>query len=1008
MDNRLIVKGEGVPDFVLMDTLTEDAMMDNIRVRFRADRIYTYIGNVVVSMNPYKKIDIYGKNKIEEYRGRFMYEMPPHIFALSNNVYKSMLQNQENQCVIISGESGAGKTEASKIFMNYIAAVSKSSTEVDRVKSQLLESNPVLEAFGNAKTIRNDNSSRFGKYMEIQFEKDGSPVGGRINIYLLEKSRVITRAVGERSFHIFYQMLSGMSAQELSQMGLNKDANHYNYLKLSNCVNVDGVNDTTDWKIVNKAMDTLGFTSQVKNSMWRILGGILLLGNVTFADDSSNSKTGQTQTKISNPQVVDTIANLFQCDANILKRALTYRSISTGVGKRGSLISVPLDVAQANFTRDALAKASYERLFIWMVEHINKRLACKSPGSKLVIGILDIYGFEIFENNSFEQFCINLCNEKLQQLFIELTLKSEQEEYVREGIKWEPIKYFNNQIICNLIEGKPMGIISLLDECCLIAESTDKTFLEKLNTNFKTHPHYQSYTTTNDRSIGETHFRLKHYAGDVTYNVNGILEKNKDTLFVDLIQTMQTSRDQLVQNLFPPIDLNSKKRPLTAGTQFKNALAALMEKLLACEPHYIRCIKSNDQKRAGYLDEERVRHQVRYLGLLENVRVRRAGFAYRQTYDRFLWRYKMITKETWPRWNGDAKSGTQQIINSIGIRPDEYRMGKTKVFIRNPITLFSLEDRREQAMPRIVTMMQAAWRGYCARSKWAQRKAAIQIQLFYRKYRFRRWFWNLEKAFRGVDKDPNWGKYVNWPQHPSILEKSVAMLHRVHANWRARKMITALTPEQQAHMRQKVLSYDIFKGKKPWNIPRHYDADYLEKDTNPFKDKYLVGMQNLFATYGDTQVMFADYSNKINNKGKSQKRGIVVTEKNIYKHDPKNYKVKKFGTPLAEVTSISLSPRKDSFVVVHCRPPYRDLVLDLGIDGVDKYSEFVTVIVQEIRKLTGNTISVTFSDQITYNNSRDKNKPGVECTLGFQPNTDPKATGNVFKPGKNNYNQVLY
>jgi len=994
------LKGEGVPDFVLMDTISEEAMMDNIRKRYKAEIIYTYIGAVIVAMNPYKKLDIYGKKIIDDYKGRNFYEVAPHIYALSNDVYRSLLQNQENQCVIISGESGAGKTESSKILMQYIAAVSKSSTEVDRIKNQLLDSNPVLEAFGNAKTLRNDNSSRFGKYMEIQFENDGAPVGGKISNYLLEKVRVITRNQGERSFHIFYQVLAGLTPQELSQLQLTNDPNQFYYLKMSNCAKVETINDNADFKTVVKALDELGFTAQDRNSMWKVISSILHLGNVSFAEDPS-SKGGKVMVA-NNSDAITKVANQLQCDVNFLKKALVSRSISTGVGKRGSVINIPLDMNQAVFTRDALAKAIYERLFQWLVEKINDRLACKTPGSKLVMGVLDIYGFEIFENNSFEQFCINLCNEKLQQLFIELTLKSEQEEYVREGIKWEPIKYFNNKIICDLIEGK-MGVVAMLDECCLITESTDTTFLEKCNKNFNSHAHYESYMKTKDRSITDSSFRLKHYAGDVTYNVVGFLDKNKDTLFVDLSNAMLTSKNQLVLSLFPPPDLNSKKRPLTAATQFKMALQQLMDKLLACEPHYIRCIKPNDEKRAGVMNEDRVRHQVRYLGLLENVRVRRAGFAYRQAYERFMWRYKMTSDSTWPKWKGDLKSGAETILKHHGVSPDDYRLGKTKVFIRNPKTLFLLEEQREVHMPKVVAMMQAAWRGYQVRAQWAERKAAIKIQLFYKKYVFKRYFYDLYNVFQNVASDRDWGKYYQWPSHPQAIAHGVELLHRVHACWRAMKMITALTPEQQAHMRQKVLAYDIFKGKKPWAYARHFDADYLEKDTNPSKDKYLAQMQLLFNTYGDQTVMFADYVNKVNKVGKSQKRGLVVTEKNIYKHDPKNYKVRKFGTPLVEVTKMSLSHQKDSFIILHCKEPYRDFVLDMSLEGdvrAEKYSEFATVIIQELRKLTGTEIPVEFNDRIVYNNSRAKEKPGKEETVVFQQTNDAKLKGSQFKAAK--------
>jgi len=998
-------KGEGVPDFVLMDVISEDALMQNIKLRYQTDNIYTYIGSVVVAMNPYKRMEhLYNKNKIDEYRGRYMYEVAPHIYALSNDVYRSLLQNQEDQCVIISGESGAGKTESSKILMQYISAVSKSSTEVDRVKSQLLDSNPILEAFGNAKTLRNDNSSRFGKYMEIQFEKDGSPVGGKISNYLLEKSRVVNRAKGERSFHIFYQLLSG--CRELNQYQLQPDPNNYYYLKHSDCSKVETINDPSDFQQVLKGMEVLGFSPQEKASMWRILAGILHLGNVNFAE--TKSPTGQTRVVVQNDQAVAAAASCFQCHLETLKKALTSRTISTGVGKRQSVINVPLDAFQAVFTRDALAKAIYERLFNWIVIHINERLVCRIPGPKLVVGVLDIYGFEIFENNSFEQFCINLCNEKLQQLFIELTLKSEQEEYVREGIKWEPIKYFNNKIICDLIEGKPMGVIALLDECCLLADSTDITFLDKCNKNFNGHAHYESYSSTQDRTISNQSFRLKHYAGDVTYNVIGFLDKNKDTLFIDLVQTMLTSKDPLLASLFPAPDINDKKRPLTASTQFKNALGLLMAKLLACQPHYIRCIKPNDYKKAGQFDDDRVRHQVRYLGLLENVRVRRAGFAYRSTYDRFLWRYKMVCQETWPNFRGDPRAGVERILQAHSVKAEEFRLGKTKVFIRNPTTLFYFEEKREEMMPRVVSMMQAAWKGFVCRSKWAERKAAIKIQMFYRKYRFRRYFKDLNRAFANVRNDaPNWGKYVQWPANPAVLNQGVFLLRKVWANWRARMMVLSLTPEEQAHMRQKVLAYDIFRGNKPWDIPRRFDADYLEKDSNPHKDKYIIGMQTLFSTYGDTQIMFADYVAKVNKVGKSQKRGIVITEQNIYKHDPKNYKVRKFGTPIVEVKSISCSPRKDTFVILHCKEPYRDFVLDLGTEGEEKVSEFVTVLVQEYRKLTGEGLPIHFSDRISYNNSRTNEKPGKNELVVFEGSNDPKLKHCQFKTGKGQ-NIVFY
>jgi myosin-1 len=350
----------------------------------------------------------------------------------------------------------------------------------------------------------------------------------------------------------------------------------------------------------------------------------------------------------------------------------------------------------------------------------------------------------------------------------------------------------------------------------------------------------------------------------------------------------------------------------------------------------------------------------------------------------------MICPNTWPQWTGDIKEGVKQIINYFNINLEEYRMGKTKIFIRNPTTLFFLEEKREECLPRLVTFLQAAFKGFNERSKWAERKAAIKIQLYYKKFKFRKYFQALNEAFQNVKNDPNWGKNISWPPHPKILSNGIELLHKIHVNWRARMMITALSPQEQAFMRQKVLAYNIFKGNKPWAISRRFDADYLELNTNPYKEKYIQAMQVLFQTYGDTHIMFSDYSNKINRVGKSQKRGIVVTEKNIYKHDPKSYKVKKMATPLVCVTGVSCSNKKDNFIVIHAKPPYRDLVLDMGISGIEKFSEIVTVLVQEIKKLTGNQINVTFSNKISYNNSRTQEKPGKQETLAFENTNDPK------------------
>eukprot|EP00026_Physarum_polycephalum_P001521 Phypoly_transcript_01523.p1 GENE.Phypoly_transcript_01523~~Phypoly_transcript_01523.p1 ORF type:complete len:1002 (+),score=198.77 Phypoly_transcript_01523:159-3164(+) len=992
-------KEPGVPDFVLLSALTEDCLMESLLARYKGDCIYTYIGDVVISVNPFKKLNIYNDSDIQHYRGRYKYECNPHIYALANDAFRSLMQNKVNQCIIISGESGAGKTEASKIIMQYITAVSKSSTEVDRVKRQLLESNPLLEAFGNAKTLRNDNSSRFGKYMEMQFNNGGAPVGGKITNYLLEKSRVVSRAVGERSFHIFYQILSGLSAAKLSALGLTNKAEDYFYLKQSECVKVSTIDDALDFKIVVRAMEVLGIGEKDQEALWNVLAAILLLGNVTF-NAHEDAASRQQNVTIKDTKVVDAIANVLKVDKHALTRALTTRTITSGTQKRMSTITVPLDTTQALYSRDALAKALYERVFQWLVSKINVNLrAADKPADLLVIGLLDIYGFEIFENNSFEQLNINYCNEKLQQLFIELTLKSEQEEYVREGIEWEPVKYFDNKPICELIEKKPIGLISLLDEACMVGKSSDTHFLESLNMQFGKHPHYQSYLTSQDRSIGDNHFRLKHYAGDVTYNVTNFLDKNKDPLFSDLIVAMQSSSEKLVQELFPPVTANdAKKRPETAGSQFRTAMNALITTLLSCNPHYVRCIKPNDNKKAGTIDEQRIRHQVRYLGLLENVRVRRAGFANRQTYERFYSRYKMTCKETWPHGKGSPKDCVTQILNHHKIANTEYRFGKTKVFIRNPTTLFYFEEKREAELPRIVTLIQKTFRGFLARAYYKKNKAAIKIQLLYKSYKSKKWAFAVVKAFTGIKSMPDYGKRVVWPPHPPVLDRAAVLLHRVHNTWKAHKMIKALGPDEPL-MRTKALALEIFRGNKPWVCARRFEANYLEKPTNPLHQKCRDAFLKIFKNYQESNVIYADYIYKLNKQGKTEKRGVLITDKYMFKLHPKTFKVRRKAIPLVSIASISVSPYKDGVVVFHIKPPERDLVLDLSILQYEAVSEIVTVVVEQVNKLSGIRLSVAFSQNITFNNGRPSKK---DMTMTFQQET-PTPGACVIKKSKTGY-----
>jgi len=665
------VRSSGVDDMVLLSKITESSIVENLKKRFMDDCIYTYIGPVLISVNPFKQLPIYTGREIDQYQGAASYENPPHVYALSDDMYRNMLIDMENHCVIISGESGAGKTVAAKYIMGYIAKVSGGGpkVQIQHVKDIILESNPLLEAFGNAKTVRNNNSSRFGKYVEIQFSRSGAPTGGKISNFLLEKSRVVSQNSNERNFHVYYQLLTGAPREMHESYGLT-NPEYYYYLNQSGTYKVDGTDDKKEFQDTMHAMSVMGMTEQDKNNVLSIVAGILHLGNISFKESGNYAAVSQ-------DQYLDFPAYLLGIHKDMLKRKLTSRSMDSKWGGKSENIEVTLNIEQATYTRDALAKALYSRIFDYLVTVVNTAMENKQVD--INVGILDIYGFEIFQKNGFEQFCINYVNEKLQQIFIELTLKAEQEEYVMEGISWKPIEYFNNKIVCELIEEKaPPGIMCILDDVCAtmhaVTEGADQTLLQKLQNGVGTHQHYQG---------SQSGFVIHHYAGKVAYDAEGFCERNRDVLFPDLIQLMQGSTNYFITALFPDqVTTGAKSRPTTASNKIKSQANKLVDALMKCTPHYIRCIKPNETKRPRDWEESRVKHQVEYLGLKENIRVRRAGFAYRRVFDKFLRRYIILAeKQNLPR---DQRQAITYLLNSVNMDNDQFQLGRTKVFIKNP------------------------------------------------------------------------------------------------------------------------------------------------------------------------------------------------------------------------------------------------------------------------------------------------------------------------------------
>ncbi|XP_074490931.1 unconventional myosin-If [Sebastes fasciatus] len=717
------VKQSGVDDMVLLSKITEDAIVENLKKRYMDDYIFTYIGPVLISVNPFKQMPYFTDREIEIYQGAAQYENPPHIYALSDYMYRNMMIDLENQCVIISGESGAGKTVAAKYIMGYISKVSGGGSKVQHVKDIILQSNPLLEAFGNAKTVRNNNSSRFGKYFEIQFSRGGEPDGGKISNFLLEKSRVVSQNENERNFHIYYQLMEGANAQQKEDLGI-MTPDYYCYLNQSGTYKVDGTNDSKDFKETMEAMQVIGIPGDHQAQVLQIVAGILHLGNISFIEAGNYGQVESTD-------LLAFPAYLLGIDPSRLQEKLTSRKMESKWAGKNESIDVTLNREQATYTRDALAKALYSRLFDYLVEAINK--AIQKPHEEFSIGVLDIYGFEIFQRNGFEQFCINFVNEKLQQIFIELTLKAEQEEYVQEGIKWTPIEYFNNKIVCDLIENKlnPPGIMSVLDDVCATmhakGEGADGNLLQKLQAAVGTHEHFNNWNSG---------FVIHHYAGKVSYDINGFCERNRDVLFPDLIELMQSSEYKFFHSLFPEnLNTDKKSRPTTASSKIKKQANDLVKTLMKCTPHYIRCIKPNETKRPRDWEESRGRHQVEYLGLRENIRVRRAGFAYRRLFSKFLMRYAILTAETWPNWRGPEQQGVLHLLRSVNMDTDQYQMGRTKIFVKNPESLFLLEEMRERKFDTFARIIQKSYRRYIARKKYEQMREEASDILYNSKER---------------------------------------------------------------------------------------------------------------------------------------------------------------------------------------------------------------------------------------------------------------------------------
>ncbi|XP_074745691.1 myosin-1B [Strix uralensis] len=733
-------KYDKIEDMAMMTHLHEPAVLYNLKERYAAWMIYTYSGLFCVTVNPYKWLPVYNPEVVLAYRGKKRQEAPPHIFSISDNAYQFMLTDRENQSILITGESGAGKTVNTKRVIQYFATIAASGDKKKEeqqagkmqgtLEDQIISANPLLEAFGNAKTVRNDNSSRFGKFIRIHFGATGKLASADIETYLLEKSRVTFQLKAERSYHIFYQIMSNKKPELIEMLLITTNPYDYQYVSQGE-ITVPSINDQEELMATDSAIDILGFTADEKTAIYKLTGAVMHYGNLKF-----KQKQREEQAEPDGTEVADKAAYLMGLNSADLLKALCYPRVKVG----NEYVTKGQTVQQVYNSVGALAKSVFEKMFLWMVVRINQQLDTKQP-RQYFIGVLDIAGFEIFDFNSLEQLCINFTNEKLQQFFNHHMFVLEQEEYKKEGIEWEFIDFGMDLAACIELIEKPMGIFSILEEECMFPKATDTSFKNKLyDQHLGKSNNFQKPKPTKGKA--EAHFSLVHYAGTVDYNISGWLEKNKDPLNETVVGLYQKSSLKTLALLFASVGgaeaesggggkKGGKKKGSsfqTVSALFRENLNKLMSNLRSTHPHFVRCLIPNETKTPGAMEHELVLHQLRCNGVLEGIRICRKGFPSRILYADFKQRYKVLNASAIPEGQFiDSKKASEKLLGSIDVDHTQYKFGHTKVFFKAGL-LGLLEEMRDEKLAQLITRTQAMCRGYLMRvefKKMMERRESI-------------------------------------------------------------------------------------------------------------------------------------------------------------------------------------------------------------------------------------------------------------------------------------------
>lgn len=887
-----------VDNLAELGSLTEDIILSHLLERYLANQIYTYIGDILIAVNPLKTLNLYGPEHANRYKNSQKSSLPPHIYMIADMTHQAMVHNKNPQCCLISGESGAGKTVSADYLVRHLAELGKAGNRT--LEEKILQVNPLMEALGNAQTIINDNSSRFGKYLELHFTPNGALTGGMLSEYLLEKSRVVSQSQGERNFHIFYYMIAGLAYnKKLEKYSFKLYAQH-NYLQSGGKTLQDMVctlGNRRKFEEVQRCLDVIGFSHEEVSQLFSILAAIIHLGDIHFTEDESVSHLSD-KSMVTNPQALRIVSSLLSINAVELRDALTTNSNVT----RGETIVRNNSVDQAVDYRDGMAKALYGNLFSWIVHRINALLRIDqrrlTSENDYRIGILDIFGFENFKRNSFEQLCINIANEQIQYYFNQQIFSWEMEEYRSEGISLEQVVFTDNRPVLDMFLQKPIGLLALLDEESRFPKATDFTLVEKFHKNIEG-PHYER-SKENDMYPS---FVIVHYAGRVKYNATNFLAKNRDTLSTDIIHVLRSSDNRLVRTLMqhplsrtgvttkknssqPPatniekdkkinglLSLPESKLPFssastsrwqqTVSVHFRCSLRDLLAKLLPTESHFVRCIRPNEQMIPGKFDQEKVQTQLKYTGVLETTRIRRQGYSERITFAEFVKRYQVLVYPLYKKIPSDATS-CRVILKHCKLK--NWLIGRTKVFLKY-YHVEELAHRLEMYRRKIIILQKVirAWivRRRFEKLKMKRRHASTVIQKYARGYLARKQYLLelkertsaalvIQRAYRRLVQRR---KYMWWVKWYHIQQKrksrSVVKIQAVVRGYLARKHYL-----RQRHLRNKSAAI-IQAAYRGHNVRRNLSAIKREQKMSVERKKAKEGaaltIQSAYRGYKERQ-----------------------------------------------------------------------------------------------------------------------------------------------------------